>query len=176
MAMLKSDGKMIFMIFIGVIITVVFLNGIADQVSLQTQTQTLTNLSATVPATANTTFTPQLPGRQNITAIVVTFTNGTGTFTFTNNFTVNTTDASGNLGIFFFPTDAAVTEGVNGSDVNLTFTMQPFGYLQDSASRNVTSLIVLFAALAIVVFVIVVLFKFGSLSEMMATFNRRRSR
>ena len=173
MAMLKSDGKMIFMIFIGVIITVVFLNGIADQVSLQTQTQTLTNLSATVPATANTTFTPQLPGRQNITAITVV--NATGSV-FTNNFTVNTTDASGNLGIFFFPTDAAVTEGVNGSDVNLTFTMQPFGYLQDSASRNVSTLIVLFAALAIVVFVIVVLFKFGSLEEMMATFNRRRTR
>lgn len=172
MAMLKSDGKMVFMIFIGAIITIVFLGVVADQVSLQTNTQTLTNLSASVPATANTTFATQIPGRQNTTVIVAI--NGTGTFT--NNFTVNLTDGSGNLGIFLFTTDAAVTEVINGSTVNLTYTFQPFGYLQDSGARSVALLVVLFGALAIVVFVIVVMFKFGSIGEMVASFNQRRSR
>ncbi len=171
MAQLKSDGKMIFMIFVGLIITAVFMTVIADQVFLQTNTPTVTNLSVTVPA-VNTTLTTQLPGRQNTTVIVVT--NGTGTFT--NNFSVNTSNAAGVLGVFWFPTDAATTEAIVGNPVNLTFTYQPSGYLQDSGARSVAGLVLIMAALAMVVFVVVIIFKSGSLGEMMATFNRRRSR
>ena len=170
MAQLKSDGKMVFMIFVGAIITVVFMTVIADQVFLQTNTVALTNLSVTVPA-VNTTLTTQLPGRQNVTVIVVT----NGTRVLTNNFSINTTDAQGNLGIFWFPNDAATNESLVGDPVNLTFTYQPFGYLQDSGARSVSGLVLIFSALAIVVFVIVVIFKFGPIRDMMANFSRRRS-
>ncbi len=122
MAMLKSDGKMVFMIFIGVIITAVFLVTISDSVFLQTNTPTIANLSVTVPA-VNTTLAIQLPGRQNVT--IITALNGSETFT--NNFSVNTTDSSGNLGVFWFPTEAAATEGIVGGAVNLSYTYQPFG-------------------------------------------------
>jgi hypothetical protein len=162
MASLSSDGKMVFMIFVGAIITVVFLGTIANSVFLQTNTATTTNLSRTVPAAANTTFSPQLPGRQNTTTIVII----NSTETFTANFSVNLTDANGNQGIFLFPKDAAVTETINGSAVNITYTYQPFGYLQDSGARSVAGLIVIFGALAILVFIVVVMVKFGSFGEM----------
>ena len=167
MANFNADGKMVFVIFIGLIITAVFIGSIADSVFLQTNTIAIVNFSATVPATANTTFSPQLPGRQNIT--VITVLNATGS-DFTNNFTVNTTNAQGTLGIFLFPTDAAVTAGVNGSAVNLTFTYQDNGFLQDSGARSISALIVIISALAMVVFVIVVLWQ-TSLKELLT--NRR---
>ncbi len=168
MTNLNVDGKMVFTIFVGLIITAVFIGSIADSVFLQTNTISLTNLSATVPAAANTTFSPQLPGRQNTT--VITILNGSQDFT--NNFTVNTTNAQGVQGIFLFPTEDASTENILGGAVNLTFTYQDSGFLQDSGARSISNLIVIISALAMVVFVIVVLWQ-TSLKELLALPRRR---
>ena len=170
MAMFKSDGKMIFMIFIGVIITAVFMVSIADQASLLTSTSTITNGTFTSAAT-NSTVT--LPGRSNITAVTVH--NASDGTDWTANFSVNTTNAQGTLGIFL-ATGGVTGTGFPAESINVSYTYEPQGYIRESAGRNMAALIVLFAALAIVVFVIVVIFKFGSINDMMASFNRRRTR
>ncbi len=173
MAMLKSDGKMVFMIFLGAIITVVFLGLIADSVS--TQTSILTSTNATFTSAAAVNGTVQLTGRANTT--VVTVVDGANdTLVWTGNFSVNTVNAAGVPGIFLVTTDAAGAAGQNDSAIGVTYSFQPQGYLPDSSSRSVASLIVIFGALAIVVFVIVVMFQFGSIREMMNRFDRRRSR
>lgn len=164
--MLKSDGKMIFMIFVGAIITIVFMNVIADSIFTQTNIATVTNKTFTTAAVDSSVT---LVGRQNISTItIINATNNT--LDWSANFTVDTVDSSGNLGIFL------VTRNVTGvgfptESINVTYSYEPFGYLQDSGSRSVSALILIFGALAIVVFVIVVIFKFGSLNEMMRTFK-----
>ena len=170
MAMFKSDGKMIFMIFIGVIITAVFMVSIADQASLLTSTSTITNGTFTSAAVNNTVT---LPGRANIT--VVTVVNASDATNWTANFSVNTTNSAGVLGIFLATNDATGA-GFPAESINVSYGYEPQGYIRESAGRNMASLIVLFGALAIVVFVIVVIFKFGSINDMMASFNRRRTR
>lgn len=171
MAMLKSDGKMVFMIFVGAVITVVFMGVIADQVFLQTNTATATNVTFTAAA-VNSSVT--LTGRQNISTItVINATNAT--LDWSANFTVDTVDSSSNLGIFLVTRDVTGV-GFAGESINVSYDYQPVGYLQDSGARSIAALVVIMSALAIVVFVIVVMFKFGSIRDMMASFNRRRSR
>lgn len=170
MASFKADGKMIFMIFVGAIITVVFLATIANSIFAQTNLVTVTNETETAAA-VNSSIT--LTGRSNTTAItVVNASDGTD---WTANFTVSSTDSDGDLGIFLFTRDVTGA-GFAGESINTSYTYQPFGYIQDSGSRSVTNLIVIIGALAIVVFIIVVMFKFGSIREMMNSFGRRRSR
>lgn len=162
MASFKSDGKMIFMIFVGAIITVVFLAAIANSVVPQTEIQTFTNLSITTAAVNSSTT---LTGRANTTAItVVNASDGTD---WTVNFTANTTDIDGDLGIFLVTTQDAGLAAQNATSANVTYSFEGSGYLQDSSSRSVTVLIVFFGALAIVVFVIVVMFKNSPILEKM---------
>jgi len=159
------DAMMIFALFVGLIITVTFMVNIGDSISDSTTLTSVTNLSATVPA-INTTFSPKVPGRANTT--VITIINGTQDFT--NNFTVNTSDSNGVLGVFLFPKDAANTENVISGAVNLTYTYEPQGYIPDSGARNVTLLILIMSALAIVVFAVAMLMK-GSFGQMMRNFK-----
>ncbi len=171
MASLKSDGKMVFMIFVGAIITVVFLGVIANSIFAQTNTITVTNETQTAAA-VNSSIT--LTGRANISAItIINATNNT--LDWTANFTVSSTDDDGDLGIFLFTRDVTGA-GFAGESINVSYSYEPFGYLQDSGSRSVTNLIVIFGALAIVIFIVVIIFKFGSIREMLTSFERRRSR
>ncbi len=159
MANSNSDGKMIMAIFIGVIIVVTFMGPIADRVVGSTELQTNTNDSVTLAA-VNGTIT--LTGRANTTAITVAnITNGTADWSI--NFSVNTKNDAGVLGIFL-KTEQAAT-GQAGDSAFVSYTYKPQGYIEESGGRSITLLIIIFAALAIVVFTIVQIFKSNALRE-----------
>jgi hypothetical protein len=166
MASFKSDGKTIFMIFVGAIITVVFLGLIANAVFTQTNLETFTNVTVT---TAQVNESVTLTGRSNTT--VVTVVNASDGTDWTANFSVTTLSSAGIPGIFLVTSQNGGEVGQNVTSANVTYTSQPQGYLQDSGTRSVAALVVIFGALAIVVFVIVVIFKFGSIKEMVRNFR-----
>jgi len=164
---LQGDGKLIFTIFIGAIITVVLLASIADSVFTQVNTATGTNISFTGGAI---NVSVAIEGRQLLVATsVINGTNitlirqgvilGTGTVNGIQTVTATINDTAGDL---------------TGSLMNATYTYNPDGFIDDGGGRNITNLIPLFSALAILVFVIVVLFKQGSFSELIGRGRRGR--
>lgn len=157
MAKMKStDGMMIMAIFVGAIIAVTFMSPIGDAVFNTRNLVTQTNETRTTAA-VNATIT--LSGRANTTPVtVVNASDGTD---WTANFTVTSTDSVGNLVVFLETTQAASDAGQAAQSANLTYTYEPQGYLRDSGSRGITALIVIMSALAIVIFVIVVLWGGG---------------
>lgn len=151
---LNVDGMMVFTIFVGLIITTVFIANIGDAVSDQTSLTTLTNSTFT-SAAVNSSIT--LPGRSNTTSItVINATNAS--LDFSANFTVDTTNSQGVLGVFLVTRDVTGA-GFPAEEINVSYTYQPSGFLTDTGARNVSLLIVIMSALAMVVFVIVVLWK-----------------
>ncbi|KKK63034.1 hypothetical protein LCGC14_2998340, partial [marine sediment metagenome] len=54
-----------------------------------------------------------------------------------------------------------------GTDINVSYTANPDGYISDSGGRSVTRLILIIGALAIVIFVIVIFIMEGSLGKLM---------
>lgn len=166
MATLKGDGKAFMVMFIGAIIAVVFLTSIADTDVNITSTQTLTNHSFTAGANGTSV---DLPGRSVLSVSQVwNETNGTAGFPLlltSNNFSVTTTLNSSRTGIRFTVLD----ENIESSLKNITYTFEPLGYLDSVGARSVNNLIVIFGALAILVFVVVILFKESSLKDFIDT-------
>ncbi len=150
--MKSSDGMMVMAIFIGAIIAVTFMSPIGDAVFNTRNLVTQTNETRTTAA-VNATIT--LSGRANTTPVTVV--NATSGVDWTANFTVTTTDSAGNLVVFLQTTQAASDAGQAAQSANLTYTYEPQGYLRDSGARGITALIVIMASLAIVIFVIVVI-------------------
>ena len=161
----NPDAKMIFVIFIGLIITATFMVNIGDAIVQSTQLTTLTNGTFT-SAAVNSSLT--LPGRANTTSItIVNATNAT--LVWTSNFTVDTTNSNGVIGVFLVTRDVTGV-GFPAESINVSYTYEPAGYLADSGSRNVALLILIMSALAMVVFTIVMLWK-GSLAGMLGKFK-----
>ncbi len=156
---LQGDGKAVLMVFIGAIITVVLLASISDTISVQTTQFTATNLTVTAPAVDASVA---LDGRELIGAAVVQ--NGT------------TNLSLESAGVFV---NESVIDGIKsvrlnvnstgsafaGTDVNVTYTFGADGFLERAVDRNITLLIPLFAALAVLVFVIGMFIMFGTLGE-----------
>ncbi len=153
MADFKSNSAMIFAIFFGAIIATTFIGPIADSVFSQTNTILNSNVTFTAPAvnatlditgravTAGTT--PVVLNATNISSLDlqdlgVSVVSGTGT--------------NGLLTVQISVNDTG--SAFAGEDVNVTYTFDPDGFLPDSSSRSITNLIILFSALAVVVFVI----------------------
>lgn len=163
---LKGDGKMIFTIFIGAIIAVVFLASIGNSVFEQTNTGTATNVSFT-GAAINTSLA--LEGRELIVGTSVI--NGTNITLISGGVILATGTVNGVQTVTVTINDTATA--LVGTLMNATYTFNPDGYLSDSGSRSITNLIVLFGALAILVFLVVVLFKEGSFAELIAKGRKR---
>ena len=159
---MKSDGTMIFAIFIGAIIVVTFMTPIADRVVESTALQTNTNQTITIAA-INATVT--LTGRANTS--LITIVNATDAKDWSANYTVLTKNSAGVLGIFLKTEQAAGDVGQAGTSANVTYTYKPQGYIEESGGRAITSLILIFAALAIVVFIIVQIFKSEALKQVL---------
>lgn len=160
-----TDGKAIFMVFVGAIIALVLIFVIADQVNLTTTT--IEEVNTTVTANAPN-VTLDVRGRQLISSINI----------------FNTTNISQNLGERFgasLQTGISTTSGLlsvqlvfndtgvnfEGEEVNVSYTANPDGYISDSGGRSVTKLILIFAALAILIFTVVVFIQFGFLGELL---------
>ena len=165
----KGDGKAIFTIFVGAIIAVVFMASIADQVFTQTTTASQTNLTVTVSAV---NVSQAVEGRDLITATSITNVTNASVNLIT--LGLNLTDGlvSGDKTVILRANDTA--SNLVGTEVNLTYTYNPNGFITNAGGRSIATLILIIAALAIVVFVIVVLLKFGSLGALTTMFNSRR--
>lgn len=160
MANIKSDTKVIFSIFVGAIIAATLIVAIADQVTTSTSTFRVDNTTVTVPA-VNTTL--DLLGRGLVTRLsVLNATNGTALDNI--NFVLQTGTGTDGLNSVQLTLNDSASEFV-GFTVNVSYTYEPSGYVSDTGGRAVTLLITLFAALAILIFVIVSLFS-GTLGEM----------
>lgn len=162
MASLKSDGKMVFMIFIGAIITIVFLGSIADSVFNQTTTFSQTNASVTAPAINGTLA---LEGRELVAGTTPIVRNATNQEM--QNLGIFVTDGllSGVQTVFLSVNDTSFPS--NASVVNVTYSFNPDGYLKSSSDRSIMNVTLIIAALSILVFVIVVMIKFGSFGKLM---------
>ncbi len=149
--MSNSNFKALLILFIGALIALAFMLPIANEVVGQSQTQNRVNDSVT---TAAVNETIELIGRELVGTVTVQ--NSSGDLTEIANFTfANEICADGLICIKMKTTDAAVDTGDDSTLLNVTYEFKPDGYLNDSGARSVTTLIPLFAALAIVVFSIV---------------------
>jgi len=156
----ESDGKAIMTVFLGALICVVLLGSVADSLYPQTHEFSTANLSTTTAA-VNATVT--LPGRSYTGSPFVSNTSHhdcSAQFTFT-----NVIDA-GDHKITMKTLDTAAANGLASKLVNVTYTGQPDGYISESSSRSTAKLITLFGAIAILIFIIVVLIAQGSLGRL----------
>jgi len=133
------------LVLIGVVVAIALFSGTFESVGNMRNIRTITNETVTTAAiNASTTLT----GRENTTAItVVNATNGTQDWS--ENFTVTTTNAAGALAILLTTTQDAGNAGQNLTNVNVSYSYKPDGYNNDSGSRGVIALILIFSALAI---------------------------
>lgn len=163
MAISEGDFKAIMIVFIGSIIAATLIVSIADQTNLETNTFVNQNQTVTAGAVNATVDTI---GRELI---------GTGS-------TKNATNATGldQIGLGVFLQTGTGTNGLRtvqlvvndtgsafaGESINVSYTYNPDGYISSAGARSITNLIVLFAALAALVFVIVSFMKDGSMGRL----------
>ena len=155
---LKSDGKMILMLFIGVIIAVALYSVIADSVTSGTVvSNTFTNQTVTAPA-VNTSL--ELTGRD----LVGTGSSRNATAPITTGFSIREeigTDGQKSVVLHVFQNGSFHA----GNATNLTYTSVPDGSVTGGA-RSLFLLVIIFGAIAIMVFGVVMLFK-GSFSKLL---------
>lgn len=162
MASFKGDGRAIFLVFVGLILAATLIVPIADSVFTETNIITVTNVTVTAPA-INVSLDVQgrtLISETNVSEASNVSNVSNGMFVRSG---ISTTTGLQSVQLFLNDTAA----GFVGVEVNVSYTAEPDGYLQNSGARSMASLIVLFAALAALIFVIVVLVKDGSLGDMM---------
>ena len=150
----NSGLRFMIMVFVGLIIATTLMVSIGDSIVGETNTFPAVNYTTTLCATANCTTDVvgrELVGKGFISnnsagAVVTSVVLQTG---------VGTT---GLLSVQYFLNDTAIAQGQGGAVVNGSYTYNPDGYV-GSGNVAVTQLILIFAALAALIFVIVMLWK-----------------
>ena len=160
MEILKGDGKVIFAIFIGAIITITLLSLISDNVFEQTTVRTFTNTTLTAGAV---NATVDLAGREAVTLTEAYNSSGDTCIDLGCNLQTGI-GTNGLLSVQVVVNDTGVDTHA-ARTLNVSYKANPDGYLNLSSARSINSLIVLFGALAILVTVIALLWK-GSLGDM----------
>ena len=159
MAKFNGDAPMLILMFIGVLIGVIFLGSIANQTIAVTSTANFNG-----SATGGTTTMPlenvtiDLTGRDTPTGVLIT--NATSGLTVgSGNYTVSATkSATTGLQTVSLKT---LTDSYAGRPVNVSYGYNPDGYV-DGSSRTLILLIIIFGALAVLLFVVASLFAPGS--------------
>ncbi len=162
MAQFKTDGKFILLGFVGLMIAIVMLSSIGDSIFNQRNTFNQTNISVTAPAINGTLV---LTGRQLVAGTTPIVRNSSNIDLQNAGVFISDGIVNGVHTVFMSVNQSG--DPNNGTAVNMTYEFRPDGYLDSSADRSVVFLIVLFGALAILVFIVVMLFKFSSLKEIM---------
>lgn len=165
MANFKGDGKAILLGFVGAIATLVLIGTIATQINLETNTFRVENQTITLGAvnvSVELTGRSLVAGTQRVQnesaeAIIDYHENGVNVETIT-----SATSGLRTVAITVNDTNASIASQV----INVSYEYQPDGYIPTAAGRSITSLIILFAALAIVIFVIVMFIRDGSLGKL----------
>lgn len=161
MVNIKSDGKAILAVFIGSIIAITFMISIGDSIFVQTNEVTVVNTTVTAPA-VNATL--DLLGRTLVSQTAVTEASNVSNVS-SGLFLQTGTATNGLQTVQLVVNDTAGQ--FSGTSVNVSYVMQPDGYLAQAGARSIAALILIFGSLAIMIFVIVVFIKDGSLGEMM---------
>ena len=135
---------------------------IGDQINLETNTFTALNTTVTIPAVNGTV---DVTGRELITELDIINSTNISSGILVGLFLQTGTGTNGLLSVQLVANDTA--SGIVGDGVNVSYTYNPDGYISDSGGRAITLLILIFASLAILVFVVVVFIKQGSMGELM---------
>lgn len=156
-----GDGMMIMAIFIGVIIAATLIAQIGDDAAAVQITQlSAVNDTVTAPA-ANTSVA--ITGRELVgTDFAIHNTSSSVPLLNVKNYTISTQLVNGLSSVVLIGGNDSAFEGM---DVNVSYTYIPDGTVSGGA-RSITGLVVIFAALAIVFFIIAYLFR-GTLGELM---------
>ncbi len=162
MAITDGDFKAIMLVFIGGIVAIVILASVADTIFPQTNTLAVINTTVT-GAAVNTTL--DLQGRELLTTQEIhNSTNATDNL-FDEGASLQTgTGTNGLLTVQLILNDTAAA--YVGRPIDVSYTFNPDGYISNSGGRSINNLIPIFAALAILVFVIVMFIKFGSMGTL----------
>ncbi len=144
--------------FVGIIIAVVIIASVGDSIFTQTNTLTVSNTTITPSTTGNGTV--DLLGREFLvgTGIVTNATNGT--ILGAGNFTLQTqlSSTTGLLTVVLVTNDSRFPDITQATGaVNVSYGYNPEGFVSDTAARAITRLILIFAALAIIIFAIIML-------------------
>lgn len=166
MVSFSSDGKAIMMVFIGALVAAVFLGTIADSVFTETNILSRINNTVTFSGTANSSL--DIEGRELVSTIeIYNATNSSKGLTSSTSgvfLQTGTSSTTGLLTVQIVVNDTAVA--YIGEPINVTYTYKPDGYLNNAGARSISTLILIFGALAIVVFIIVTFIKFGSMGQL----------
>lgn len=148
----KGQGTMelmgtIIVVAIGVIVALVILTGaLSPLIGQSTLTQTLTNDTITAAA-VNSSI--NLEGQAVVGSIIIA--NSSGTVIVGTNFTVaNKQVVDGVLTSTLTTNDAG--SAYAGEALNVSYTLEPEGYISSSGGRAMANLIMIFAAMAIAIF------------------------
>lgn len=145
-----SVGTMV-MVFIAVIVGLALLtgNGIAGQVASSTQTQSTVNHSVTSGASDGTSV--ELYG-SDVVGTPTVINGSSNTVIYGTNFTFRKgIGADGQQTLLMVTNAAAVTSGYAGKTINVTYTYEPDGYMEDAGARGMFNTVTIFAALLIAV-------------------------
>ncbi len=162
MTSFKSDGKAILIVTIGALIAIAFLATIADSIFEQTNTITFTNVTVT-GAAVNTTL--DLTGRQILTTVhIYNSSNFTESLVNSGGSLQTGVGSNGLLSVQLLLNDTGSPYA--GETINISYTANPDGYLSDTSSRAIALLIVIFGSLGVLIFVIVVFIRDGSMGRL----------
>ena len=168
MANVKSDGKILLTMFVGVIIALTLVSPIADNIFNSTNTLTYLNATFTMPTTANTSTT--ITGRELITGLAITnatVPNSTDLIGPAKFIILRTGNVSGGYRVELFMNDTAVAKGYAGRSVNVSYSFKPEGYTDSSGTQGIMRVILIVVALAVLVYSIVVFMQSDRVKEFM---------
>ncbi len=164
--MVNTNGQiaLVIMLFVGLIVSAAMIIDIANQEELITGSFSVSNETVAVPSSIN--GTTDLTGRDLI--LEETISNSTNNTAGGNDAVVGLSlqrgfGSNGLLSVQLLANDTA--SGILGNDINVSYTYRADGFV-GNGNIAVTQLIPLFAALAMVVFSIVILFQ-GPLRELL---------
>jgi hypothetical protein len=151
-------------IFIGAIIATVILMSVSDQIFAQTNNIVITNNTVTLPAENQTL---ELKGRSLVTSIIIL--NSTEDDITAGYVQGSELGTNGLLTVFIRSNSTSQDKGELG---NVSYTAIPDGHAVNNSDAGIINLILIFGALGILVFVIVMIFS-GSMREFMMKRFRR---
>lgn len=143
---------MVFIMFVAALVGLTFIGLVADQVTQQTQTATVTNQPFTFPQNQSTIT---LTGQAAYNVVVINASSG-ATYGSTNYTVTNYVGASTGTPTV---TLKGLSTVLNGTAVNLSYTYEPQGFIVDNSARSITTLIVIFFAIALLVVIMVPMFR-----------------
>jgi hypothetical protein len=134
---------------------VLIADGISEPIAAVTQTTTVSNVTYTAPAAAGSSI--NLVGQAYTNVIVTNATSGT--LIPASNYTITNRVVNNGMLVTTLTANAGNSLGWHGKGINVSATVEPFGYDTNSGNRAIISLILVLAAIALVAASVAVVMK-----------------